>query len=86
MVEVKANIEENGLGSWLIRIEDSFEKKENICNDMDEFAFLLQTLSQKYEGEVKVLWSKDENLSQENFLAVQAAMNRLQEKLEKESL
>lgn len=83
-VVIKANIEENGLGGWLIRVTDSFDNKEYICKDMHAFSVEIERLGSLYEGNVEVQWSKDDNLSSQNFHQVQVQMAKYKEMFEKD--
>lgn len=82
MVVIKANIEENGLGDWLIRVYDSFEESTVFCNDVDEFSQNIEEIGEKYKGKIEIEWSKDENVTPEHFMQVQAQMSRYKEKLD----
>jgi hypothetical protein len=84
MVEIKANIEENGLGGWLIRVSDTFEDTNVFCKSIDEFAEVIEDIGAKYEGQIQVLWSKEDNVTQDHFMQIQAQMAKHKEQLDKQ--
>lgn len=83
-VKLKANIEEDGLGGWLIRLTDSFDNKEYVCKSMHEFSVEVERLGSLYEGKAQVEWSSDNNLSEENFHNIKVEMAKYKEQFEKQ--
>lgn len=80
-VEFKANIEENGIGGWCIRLIDTLDEESKVCSDLDIFSNEIENMGAKYAGDIKVVWSKDENVTPEHFAEVQQAIAKVQKEL-----
>lgn len=80
-VEFKANIEEDGIGGWCIRLSDTLEDDEIVCSDLDVFSTEVEKMGAKYGGEIQVSWSKNDNVTPEHFAQVHQAMARVQKEL-----
>ncbi len=74
-VVIKSNIESNGIGGWWIRLIDTIDGREMICNDMAEFQINIGLMGDDYGGNIEVQWSKDENISPEHFNEIELAMH-----------
>ncbi len=82
-VAFKANIEENGLGGWLIRVTNQENFQEVICDDLEQFSTEIECLGLPYNNEIEVLWSKADNLTQEHFYDVKQQMAKINKELHK---
>lgn len=82
-VAFKANIEENGLGGWLIRVTNQENFHEVICNDLEQFSTQIELLGQPYNNNIEVLWSKADNLTSEHFYEVKQQMAKINKELHK---
>lgn len=67
-------IESNGSGGWRIRLNDTLEKREMICNDMVEFETNIEAMGAKYGGDIEVRWSKDTDVTPEQFNEIEHAL------------
>ncbi len=78
----KANIEENGLGGWLIRITDTSTNEEMCCNTFEEFESILEYIGSNCQEGIEIKWSKADNLTQEHFFEVKQCMAKLNKELQ----
>ncbi len=76
-----ANIEENGLGGWLIRVTDTSTKEEVCCNTFEEFHSFLEYLGMNSQNEIDIQWSKADNLTPEHFYEVSQHIASLNKEL-----
>jgi len=70
---IENNVEQNG---WVIRLTDTVIEKVEICQNLDEFANHIERMGDDYGGDIQVLWSKDEDVSEEHFNEIYADMAR----------
>lgn len=77
----KANIEENGIGGWLIRVINAQTNEETLCKDLEEFSTQIEILGSPYKDNIEVLWSKADNLTQEHFHEVKEGMAKINKEL-----
>ena len=76
-----ANIEEDiNDGKWLIRLTDTLDNKEKLCKSLEEFKTNLEELGDDYGGDIEVLWSKDQDVTDVNFKEIHDGMAIYQEK------
>jgi hypothetical protein len=80
-VVIKSNIESNGMGGWWIRLTDTVDGREMFCQDMAEFEKNIEFMGDDYGGDIEVQWSKDANVSPENFHEVELAMHAHKEEM-----
>jgi hypothetical protein len=78
----KAHIQENQIGGWCIKLTDEQSNEEIICANMEEFSQHLQHLSAPYGHDLKVQWSKADNLTPEHFYEVHQAIAKLNKELQ----
>ena len=75
----RANIENNQTNDgWVIRLTDTVINQVDICQNLDEFATTIERMGDDYGGDIQVLWSKDEDVSEAHFSEVYADMARFQ--------
>lgn len=77
-----ANVEESKDNSWVIRLTDVEEKKEVICENMDDFSKQIAIMGENYGADIEVKWSKDDDVTDEHFYEVHQEMAKLKEKLD----
>lgn len=82
-VAFKANIEENGLGGWLIRVTNQDTLQEVICDDLEQFSTQIEVLGLPYNNDIEVLWGKADNLTEEHFYDVKQQMAKINKELHK---
>lgn len=82
-IQIKANIEENGMGGWLIRITNTQTFEEIICSDLEEFSTQIEFVGIPYNGNIEILWSKADNLTSEHFYEVKHQMAKINKELHK---
>lgn len=70
-----ANIEEDKTdGKWLIRLTDTIDDRVAICKSLEEFKTKIGELGDDYGGDVEVLWSKDQDVTDEHFKDIHNGM------------
>ncbi len=78
-------IKSNPIGKWYIEIRDTSEEdKREICLDIDEYAMKIEDMGAEYGGDIEVVWSAEENVTQEQISEVRMQMMAYEEKLKKE--
>ncbi len=78
-------VKSNPIGKWYIEIRDTSEEdKREICLDIDEYAMKIEDMGAEYGGDVEVVWSAEENVTQEQISEVRMQMMAYEEKLKKE--
>ena len=64
---IESVIKSNPVGRWYIELFDTMkdDEPENrvICLDVFEYAEKIEMIGQEYDGEVKIAWSSDENVT-----------------------
>ena len=76
-----ANIEEDiNDGKWLIRLTDTVDSREELCKSLEEFKTKIEELGDDYGGDIEVVWSKDQNVSDKNFKEIHNGMAMYKEK------
>jgi hypothetical protein len=83
-VKFISHVEPNKLGGWFIRLIDTLEETEVICNDLDEYAKNIEELGSEYGGDIEVEWKKDKALTPASILDLQEKMAIMQEKYQEE--
>lgn len=78
----KSNIEENGLGGWLIRLTDTVVGREELCSNMYEYSKKIEEFGADYGGDIEVQWTKADNLTPEHFVQVQQEMLKIKKELD----
>lgn len=80
----EANIKLNEQSDWYIELIDTVDGRKEICNDIEEFSKSIEKLGEDYGGRIdEVKWSKDDNLSSEQFEEINSKMRAYQEELDK---
>ena len=75
-----ANIEEdNKDGKWLIRLTDTTDNRVAICKSLEEFKTRIGELGDDYGGDVEVVWSKNQNVTDTHFKEIHDGMAEYKE-------
>lgn len=75
-----ANIEEDkNDGKWLIRLTDTLDNRVEICKSLKEFKTKIGELGDDYGGDIEVIWSKDQDVTDENFKEIHNGMEEYKE-------
>lgn len=73
----RANIENNAeQNGWIIRLTDTVINQVEICHNLDEFSDKIEQMGDNYGGDIQVLWSKNEDVSEAHFSEIYADMAR----------
>jgi len=76
-----ANIEEDkNNDSWLIRLTDTLDNRVALCKSLEEFKINLEEFGDDYGGDVEVIWSKDQDVTDEHFKEIHNGMSAYKEK------
>ena len=82
--EFKANVQEDYVGGWFIRLSDSLSGASEVCLNIDEFGAKLNEMSFSYGGEISVVWSKNSDVTDEHFYELHQQMAIAKQKLDEE--
>ena len=85
-VVFEARIKNRGESShdWFIELTDTLINKKEVCNDLEEFSKKIEEFGSAYNGQIdEVKWSKDDNITQDQYSIINAGMRKYQEELNK---
>ena len=85
-VVFEATIKNRGESShdWFIELIDTVSSRKEVCNDIEEFSKKIEELGSAYNGQIdQVKWSKDDNITQDQYSEVNAYMRKYQAELNK---
>ncbi len=69
---------------WYIELTDTLSNKKEVCNNLEEFSKKIEELGSIYNGKIdEVKWSKDDNITQDQYSEINAGMRKYQEELDK---
>ena len=69
---------------WFIELIDTVSSRKEVCNDIEEFSKKIEELGSAYNGQIdQVKWSKDDNITQDQYSEVNAYMRKYQAELNK---
>jgi hypothetical protein len=69
---------------WFIELTDTVINKKAECNNLEEFSKKIEEFGAEYKGQIdEVKWSKDDNITQDQYSDVNAGMRKYQEELNK---
>lgn len=69
---------------WFIELTDTVNNKKEECNNLEEFSRKIEEFGALYNGQIdEVKWSKDDNITDEQYSEVNASMRKYQEELNK---
>lgn len=80
MTDIYAHIESDEAG-WKIRILDNSDNEYSVCRTIADFSNGIVEYGAKHESQINVIWSKDENVTQEQFHEIEKGMRELQEQV-----
>ena len=69
---------------WYIELTDTLSNKKEVCDNLEEFSKKIEELGSIYNGKIdEVKWSKDDNITQDQYSEINAGMRKYQEELDK---
>ena len=71
-------------GGWNIKLTDTYDKVDVICEDLKEFQTKLEDMGSEYGNEIEVVWEKSPKLTPANYNELEVAMAKLQEEYKEE--
>ncbi|MGB0989311.1 hypothetical protein CRV03_05425 [Arcobacter sp. F155] len=77
-----ANVEESDNDTWVIRLTDTEDTRQVICQDMEDFSKQLALMSEDYGSDIEVQWSKDDDVTDEHFYELHQQMAKIKEDLD----
>lgn len=81
-VEFRANVEEDSKGGWCIRLSDITQNIEVICANIEEFSQNIEKMGDEYGGDINVIWSKNDDVTDEHFYELHQQMAKIKEELD----
>jgi hypothetical protein len=78
----KANIQEDENLKWSIKLTDTTDNSEQICNDLKDFFTKLEQMGADYGSDIEMQWSKDVNVSDDSFKQIHNQMAKYKEEVE----
>jgi hypothetical protein len=85
-VVFEARIKNRGeaLNDWFIELTDTLSNKKEVCENIEEFSKKIEEFGIPYNGQIdEVTWSKDDNITQDQYSEINAGMRKYQEELNK---
>ena len=83
-VKFISSVEQDGLGSWYIKLTDTFDDVSVICKDLDEYKVKIEDMGAEYGNDIEVVWERSKDLSPANIQDLQEKMAKLQEEYKNE--
>lgn len=80
-VKLTANIEEDYIGGWFIRLTDTLSEESIICENLNNFSEKIEEFGLKYAKDIEVVWSKNSDLTPEHFSEVYHAIEQIKVKM-----
>jgi len=71
-------------GGWNIKLTDTYDNVEVICEDLKEFETNLEDMGSEYGNEIEVVWEKSPMLTPANYNDLEVKMAKLQEEYKEE--
>ena len=69
---------------WFIELTDTVSNKKEECNNLEDFSKKIEEFGSAYNGQIdEVKWSKDDNVTQDQYSEINAGMRKYQEELNK---
>ena len=78
-------IKSNPVGRWYIEIRDTTEEDSSqVCLDIEEYATKIEDMGTEYGGDIEVVWSQEENVTEVQIHEVRMEMMAYEQKLQDE--
>jgi hypothetical protein len=71
-------------GGWEIKLTDTFDGKEVLCNNLQEFKKKLEDMGAEYGNDIEVEWKKSALLTPVNYNELNKEMAKLKEEYKDE--
>ena len=79
-----SHVEADGIGGWYIKLKDTFDNREAICKDLDEYKVKLEEMGDEYGHVIEVQWIRSAKLTPASIQELQDSMAKLQKEYQKE--
>ena len=83
-VEFIAYVDQKDDGTWNIKLTDTYDKVDVICNDLKEFQTNLEDMGAQYGNDIEVTWKKSPKLTPSNYHELEVEMEKLKKEYEDE--
>ena len=84
-VIINSTIKTNPVGRWYIELNDTTEEGHmEICLDIKEYAVKIEEIGAGYGGEIDVVWSADDGVTDVQINEVRMQMNEYQAEVEQQ--
>jgi len=71
-------------GGWNIKLTDTYDNIEVVCEDLKEFQEKIEDMGAEYGNEIEVVWEKSPHLTPANYNDLEVKMAKLQEEYKEE--
>jgi hypothetical protein len=79
-----SHVQEDGVGGWYIKLTDTFDNKEVICKDLDEYKVKIEEMGDDYGHDIEVVWTRSPKLTPANIQEIQEGMAEFQKEYQSE--
>ena len=62
-VKFISHVDQNGIGEWFIKLTDTLEEVDVICNNLEEYTKKIEELGDDYGGDIEVVWTRSNTLN-----------------------
>ncbi len=83
-VKFIAYVDQKEDGGWNIKLTDTYDNVDVICEDLKEFQEKIEDMGSEYGNEIEVVWKKSPKLTPANYTELELAMEKLQEEYKEE--
>ena len=84
-VIINSTIKTNPVGRWYIELNDTTEEGHmEICLDVKEYAMKIEEIGAEYGGEIDVVWSAEDGVTDVQINEVRMQMNEYQAEVEQQ--
>ena len=78
-IKFTAYVNQKDDGTWNIKLTDTYDKNEVICENLKEFQTNLEDMASEYGNDIEVVWEKSPKLTPANYNDLETQMAKLQE-------
>jgi hypothetical protein len=71
-------------GGWNIKLTDTYDNIEVVCEDLKQFQTNIEDMGAEYGNEIEVIWEKSPMLTPANYNDLEVKMQKLQEEYKEE--
>jgi len=83
-VKFTAYVDQKEDGGWNIKLTDTYDNVDVMCENLKEFQTNLEDMGSEYGNEIEVVWEKSAKLTPANYNELEVQMSKLQEEYKEE--